>query len=55
MNQRSSLVNIANLMPPSACFFCDSLKPPEIDEMCVVSESPRKNAMLPENPTVMTR
>ena len=46
MNQRSSAVNMLIRMPDSTCFFCDTRRPPEIDEMCVVFSSPLKNARL---------
>lgn len=49
-NQRSSWVKIENLTPPSVCFFCDSLKPDDTEEMCVVCASPRKKARLLLNP-----
>src|SRR5215831_12216703 len=50
MNQRSSGVNIASLKPERVCPFCDTLTPPDIDEIWVVLESPSTNAMLPASP-----
>src|SRR5262245_35605327 len=50
MNQRSFGVNIASLKPDSVCPFCDTLTPPDIDEIWVVLGSPSTNAMLPASP-----
>ena len=38
--------------PDSTCFFCDTRRPPEIDEMCVVFSSPVKKARLLLSPAL---
>ena len=52
MNQRSSAVNIERRTPDSTCFFCETRRPPDTDEMCVVFSLPRKNARLVLSPTL---
>src|SRR3954469_13744156 len=49
-NQRLPSEKIANFIPDSIWPFCDTLTPPDTDEMCVLSASPLKKATLPARP-----
>src|SRR5205823_2341593 len=51
-NQPSSSVKIEKRTFDRTCFFCDTRKPPAIDEMCVERGSSSKNAMFPLTPSV---
>src|SRR5262249_9220858 len=43
---------MASLKPDRVCPFCDTLTPPDIDEMCVLLGSPAMNAILPASPAL---
>jgi hypothetical protein len=45
-------VNIEKRTPDSTCFFCETRRPPETEEMCVVFSSPVKKARLLLRPTL---